>query len=50
LTEIDGVLNRGMVFVIGATNRPDIIDSAMIRPGRLDKLLYVPFPEIEDRV
>jgi len=39
-----------MVFVIGATNRPDIIDSAMIRPGRLDKLLYVPFPESEDRI
>jgi len=37
------------VFVIAATNRPDIIDPAMLRPGRLDKLLYVPLPSKEDR-
>lgn len=45
LTEIDGVLGRGLVFLLAATNRPDMIDSAMLRPGRLDKLLYVPFPD-----
>ncbi|MEA3341879.1 MAG: ATP-binding protein [Chloroflexota bacterium] len=40
---------RKYVFVIAATNRPDIIDPAMLRPGRLDKLLYVPLPSSEDR-
>lgn len=35
--------------MIAATNRPDIIDPAMLRPGRLDKLLYVPLPTREDR-
>lgn len=49
LTEMDGVQQRSQVFVIAATNRPDIIDPAMLRPGRLDRLLYVPFPETEGR-
>eukprot|EP01022_Parablepharisma_sp_SALTPOND_P024460 TRINITY_DN541_c0_g1_i1.p2 TRINITY_DN541_c0_g1~~TRINITY_DN541_c0_g1_i1.p2 ORF type:complete len:676 (-),score=85.29 TRINITY_DN541_c0_g1_i1:1184-3211(-) len=49
LTELDGLEERRNVFVIAATNRPDIIDSAMLRPGRLDKLLYVPLPNKEDR-
>lgn len=40
---------RKSVFVIAATNRPDIIDDAMLRPGRLDKLLYVPIPTNTDR-
>ena len=44
LTEMDGVESRENVFVIGATNRPDMIDPAMLRPGRLDKLMYVPLP------
>ena len=44
LTEMDGLESRRDVFVIAATNRPDIIDPAMLRPGRLDKLLYVPLP------
>ena len=49
LTEMDGLDERRDVFVIAATNRPDIIDPAMLRPGRLDKLLYVPLPTLEDR-
>lgn len=50
LTELDGLDDRRNVFVIAATNRPDIIDPAMLRPGRLDKLLYVPLPTNEDRL
>lgn len=46
---MDGLDERRDVFVIAATNRPDIIDPAMLRPGRLDKLLYVPLPTSEDR-
>ena len=38
LTEMDGLETRGQVFVVAATNRPDIIDPAMLRPGRLDKV------------
>lgn len=49
LTEMDGLEERRNVFVIAATNRPDIIDKAMLRPGRLDKLLYVPLPNKSDR-
>lgn len=49
LTEMDGLDSRRSVFVIAATNRPELIDPAMLRPGRLDKLLYVPLPTPEDR-
>ena len=42
--------NRSAVYVIAATNRPDMIDSAMLRPGRLDKLLYVQLPTMEERL
>ena len=45
LTELDGVDGRQGVFVLGATNRPDIIDPALLRPGRIDKLKYVPLPD-----
>lgn len=44
LTEMDGVVDRGRVFVIGATNRLELIDEAMLRPGRLDKKIEVPRP------
>jgi len=50
LTEMDGLEERREVFVIAATNRPDIIDPAILRPGRLDKMLYVPLPTAQDRV
>jgi ribosome biogenesis ATPase len=50
LTEMDGLEDRKQVFIIAATNRPDIIDPAMLRPGRLDKLLYVPLPSKSDRL
>jgi ribosome biogenesis ATPase len=49
LTEMDGLDVRRDVFVVAATNRPDIIDPAMLRPGRLDKLLYVPLPTADER-
>merc|ERR1712213_222192 len=38
------------VFIIGATNRPDIIDSAILRPGRLDQLIYIPLPDEGSRM
>lgn len=50
LTEIDGVGERKNVFVIGATNRPDIIDPALMRPGRLDQLVYIPLPDKASRL
>lgn len=49
LTELSGFEDRRQVFVIAATNRPDIIDPAMLRPGRLDKMLFVPLPDEADR-
>ncbi|ODV82259.1 AAA-domain-containing protein [Suhomyces tanzawaensis NRRL Y-17324] len=49
LTELDGLNDRKGVFVIGATNRPDMIDPAMLRPGRLDKTLYIELPSNEER-
>ncbi|XP_012214772.1 nuclear valosin-containing protein-like isoform X2 [Linepithema humile] len=50
LTEMDGVEDRQGVFLMAASNRPDIIDPAVLRPGRLDKILYVGFPTASDRV
>jgi SpoVK/Ycf46/Vps4 family AAA+-type ATPase len=46
---MDGVAARKQIYVVGATNRPDMIDAAMLRPGRLDKLLYVPLPDAQGR-
>lgn len=46
LTEMDGMNAKKNVFVIGATNRPDQIDPALLRPGRLDQLIYIPLPGI----
>jgi ribosome biogenesis ATPase len=50
LTEMDGIEERKGVFLMAATNRPDIIDPAVLRPGRLDKILYVGLPQTSDRV
>lgn len=50
LTEMDGVEDRQGVFLMAASNRPDIIDPAILRPGRLDKTLYVGLPTASDRV
>jgi transitional endoplasmic reticulum ATPase len=50
LTELDGLEILTNVVVIGATNRPDIIDAALLRPGRFDRLLYVPSPDRNSRI
>merc|ERR1712165_486028 len=50
LTEMDGMGAKKNVFIIGATNRPDIIDGAILRPGRLDQLIYIPLPDEGSRM
>ena len=50
LTELDGLEILTNVIVIAATNRPDIIDPALLRPGRFDRILYVPPPDRESRL
>ncbi|XP_032590394.1 nuclear valosin-containing protein-like isoform X2 [Drosophila grimshawi] len=50
LTEMDGVEERKGVYILAATNRPDIIDPAILRPGRLDTILYVGLPQEQERV
>ena len=47
LTEIDGIESLQNVLIIAATNRPDILDPAVLRPGRFDRLIYVPSPDFE---
>jgi len=47
LTEIDGIESLQNVLVIAATNRPDILDPAVLRPGRFDRLIYVPSPDFD---
>lgn len=49
LTELDGVESLAGVYVLAATSRPDLIDSALLRPGRLDRMLYCGFPQEKDR-
>lgn len=49
LTEMDGIEGRLGVFLMAASNRPDMVDPAVLRPGRLDKILYVGLPKMEDR-
>ena len=47
---MDGVSAKKSVFFIGATNRPEILDEAIIRPGRLDQLIYIPLPDEPSRL
>jgi transitional endoplasmic reticulum ATPase len=49
LTELDGLEDLHGVIVIGATNRPDILDPALLRPGRFDRLVHIPMPDLEAR-
>ncbi|OEL27398.1 Cell division cycle protein 48-like protein [Dichanthelium oligosanthes] len=49
LTEMDGMNAKKTVFIIGATNRPDVLDPALLRPGRLDQLIYIPLPDEASR-
>ncbi len=49
LSEIDGFKNLDNVKIIGCTNRKDILDPAILRPGRLDRLIYVPVPDAKGR-
>jgi len=50
LTEMDGLDSRKEIFIVAASNRPDMIDPAILRPGRIDKLLYIPLPDPTARV
>lgn len=49
LNEIDGIENLNDVTIVAATNRPDMIDKALMRPGRLDRIVYVKLPDEETR-
>lgn len=49
LTEMDGIDRKGRIIVVGATNRPELMDPAILRPGRFDRLIYVPTPDFEAR-
>ena len=49
LAEMDGIEDLSNVIVIGATNRPDMLDAALLRPGRFDRILLVPTPTKEGR-
>ncbi|PVU99391.1 hypothetical protein BB560_005509 [Smittium megazygosporum] len=49
LNEMDGIEKFGNILTVGATNRPDLIDPALMRPGRFDKLIYVPPPNLSSR-
>ncbi len=50
LTELDGLESKKDIVVIAATNRPDILDPALIRPGRIDRILLVPAPDEKSRI
>ena len=50
LSSMDGIDRKGKILVIGATNRPDALDPAIMRPGRFDRLIYVPMPDEETRL
>ncbi|MEM0250431.1 MAG: AAA family ATPase, partial [Desulfurococcaceae archaeon] len=50
ITELDGIRDLNNVVILAATNRPDLVDPALLRPGRFDKLVYVPPPDFEARL
>jgi transitional endoplasmic reticulum ATPase len=50
LTEMDGIVTLEDIVVIAATNRPDMVDPAVLRPGRFDRLIYVPEPDEKSRL
>ena len=50
LSEMDGIDKSVGVIVVGSTNKPDLIDPALMRPGRLDKIIYVPPPDFNERM
>jgi transitional endoplasmic reticulum ATPase len=50
LTEMDGMGKKKNVFIIGATNRPELLDPALMRPGRLDQIIYIPLPDTGARL
>src|SRR5256712_12430891 len=50
LAELDGFNPLGDVKIIGATNRPDILDDALLRPGRFDRIIDIPLPSFESRM
>ncbi len=50
LTEMDGITTLQDIVIIAATNRPDMVDSAVLRPGRFDRLIYVPEPDEKSRM
>ena len=49
LTELDGLVELKDVVIVAATNRPDLLDSSMLRPGRFDRLIYIPMPDMQAR-
>jgi transitional endoplasmic reticulum ATPase len=50
LTEMQGIDKKSQILIIGATNRPELLDPAIMRPGRFDRLLYIPPPNYEERM
>lgn len=50
LTELDGIEKREGVIFVAATNRPDLLDAALLRPGRIDRFVYVPAPDADSRL
>ncbi len=50
LAELDGMDNAAGIILVGTTNKPELIDPALLRPGRFDKIIYVPPPSVEERV
>jgi transitional endoplasmic reticulum ATPase len=50
LTEMDGIESNSGIILLASTNRPDLVDPALLRPGRIDKILYVVAPDYEGRI